>query len=235
MIDVEHQKAYSEVLEILKFISKEDYNKIEKEKINILEKYCNKEYKFVYDPKKSLREQNVSNIAEIILGIFFRDYWANDSQRNIITVIQNNDRIKLKEKMKEQYNPNNLFKKNKEEKAKQIQFNSDEVALLEYKESIFKKIIINIRKKFNIYNKQQNQNSSSNTGVGLIMIHPEYQGEGLGSKIIKEYIDLAKKSNKIIKIKVYKENPAKRLYERLEFKIYNEDDTHLYLSIDFNE
>ena len=71
--------------------------------------------------------------------------------------------------------------------------------------------------------------------VGLIMIHPEYQGESLGSKIIKEYIDLAKKSNKKIKIKVYKENPAKRLYERLGFKIYNEDDTHLYLSIDFDE
>lgn len=52
---------------------------------------------------------------------------------------------------------------------------------------------------------------------------------------MKEYIDLAKKSNKKIKIKVYKENPAKRLYERLGFKIYNEDDTHLYLSIDFDE
>ncbi len=67
--------------------------------------------------------------------------------------------------------------------------------------------------------------------VGLIMIHPDNQGGGLGGTIINEYIKYAHDDNKTIKIKVYKENPARRLYERLGFILYKEDDTHAYLSI----
>lgn len=69
--------------------------------------------------------------------------------------------------------------------------------------------------------------------VGLIMIHPDYQKRGIATSIIKDYIDIAKCNNKKIKIKTYKENPAKILYERLEFKVYNEDNTHVYMFIDF--
>lgn len=69
--------------------------------------------------------------------------------------------------------------------------------------------------------------------VGLIMVHPDCQGLGIGSKIINEYINIAKKENKRIIIKTYKLNPAKNLYERLGFKVYNEDSTHVYLDIDF--
>ena len=71
--------------------------------------------------------------------------------------------------------------------------------------------------------------------VGLIMVHPDCQGLGIGSKIINEYINIAKKEKKRIIIKTYKLNPAKKLYERLGFKIYNEDDTHVYLDINYNE
>ena len=71
--------------------------------------------------------------------------------------------------------------------------------------------------------------------VGLIMVHPDCQGLGFGSKIINEYINIAKKERKRIIIKTYKLNPAKRLYERLGFKIYNEDDTHIFLHINYNE
>ena len=71
--------------------------------------------------------------------------------------------------------------------------------------------------------------------VGLIMVHPDCQGLGIGSKIIKEYISIAKKEKKRIIIKTYKLNPAKMLYERLGFKIYNEDDTHVYLDINYSE
>ncbi len=71
--------------------------------------------------------------------------------------------------------------------------------------------------------------------VGLIMVHPDCQSMGIGSKIISEYIKIAEKDKKSIVIKTYKLNPAKKLYERLGFKKYNEDNTHIYLNINFNE
>lgn len=70
--------------------------------------------------------------------------------------------------------------------------------------------------------------------VGLIIIHPNYQKRGIATMIINEYINIAKRKNKKIKIKTYKENPAKNLYERLGFKVYNEDETHVHMSIDFS-
>ena len=69
--------------------------------------------------------------------------------------------------------------------------------------------------------------------VGLIIVHPDYQGKGIATKIINDYIDIARKEKKEILIKTCKYNPAKKLYEKLGFKQYNEDDTHVYLSINF--
>ena len=69
-------------------------------------------------------------------------------------------------------------------------------------------------------------------GVGLIIIHPDYQNQG---NIIKEYINIAKNKNKKIIIKTYKKNPARKLYERLGFKLYNEDETHVHMHIDFSK
>ena len=71
--------------------------------------------------------------------------------------------------------------------------------------------------------------------VGLTMIDPSCQGLGIGTKIISEYIDIARKDNKRIRIKTYELNPAKRLYERLGFKEYDHKDYHSYLDIDFTK
>lgn len=67
--------------------------------------------------------------------------------------------------------------------------------------------------------------------VGLIIVHPDYQGSGIATKIISEYIDIAKKDKKKIKIKTYKYNPAQNLYKRLGFKQIKEDDTHIYFEM----
>ena len=106
MVDNKYAIAYSEVLEILKHIPLEDYNKIPKTKIELFKTNANNEYTFNYDSSKTLEEQNVSNITKGIIILLFRDYWATEIQRNKIIAKQNYDRMKLEEK---KYNPDNIF------------------------------------------------------------------------------------------------------------------------------
>lgn len=113
MVSVEYANAYSEVLEILKYISKEDYEKIPNSKIELFETNHNKEYIFKYNPNKTLDEQNVSKTAKAIIAILFRDYWATEIQKEKIITKQNYDRMQLEEKKKERYNSDNIFKNNK--------------------------------------------------------------------------------------------------------------------------
>ena len=156
MVDNKYAVAYSEVLEILKHIPIEDYNKIPKNKIELFETYANNDYTFNYDTSKTLEEQNVSDIAKGIIILLFRDYWATEIQRNKIIAKQNYDRIKLEEKKKEKYNPNDIFK-NKNTSTNDNKINQDVQEQLneEYnknlpmevqKQNIFQRLISFIKK-----------------------------------------------------------------------------------------
>ena len=147
MVDIQYANAYTEVLEILKCISQEDYNKVPKEKINLFEHNANREYIFNYDSNKTLEEQNVSQIARAIIAILFRDYWATEEQRNKIKTFQINRRNQIEEEKNEKYSYENLFKNNKNIPI-QEETTENNVALVEYKESIFKRIVNKIKNIF---------------------------------------------------------------------------------------
>ena len=110
MISVEYANAYTEVLEILKYISQEDYQKIPQSKITLLEQNANYDYFFFYNPIETLENQNVSKIAKTIIAIFFRDYWANDIQRQKIITFQKNTKLRLEEEKIKIYNSSKIFK-----------------------------------------------------------------------------------------------------------------------------
>lgn len=112
MIDIEYANAYSEVLEILKYIPIEDYDKIPKNRINLFRAYANKDHAFCYDTTKTLEEQNVSKIAKGIIAILFRDYWATEIQKEKIIAKQNYDRMQIIEEKKENYNYDNIVNNN---------------------------------------------------------------------------------------------------------------------------
>ena len=149
------QNAYTEVLDILKHISKEDYEKIPKSKIKVFEENCNKNYNFTYDENKTLDEQNVSEITKVIIAILFRDYWATKEQRYII--------IKKQQEIKDQKQKELMakFEQNKnisEKDLKKVNVASDLDIDIDYargtnletykEENIFKRIISKIREIF---------------------------------------------------------------------------------------
>ncbi len=112
MGNIVYENAYSEVLEILKYIPKEDYDKIPKNKIDLFNAMANKNYKFQYNPLLTLDKQNVSKRAKAIIAILFKDYWATDKQKAIIIKKHNYDLERLEEEKRKKYNPKYIFKSN---------------------------------------------------------------------------------------------------------------------------
>lgn len=135
MVNTEYKIAYSEVLEILKYISKEEFNKVPQYMLEMFKNNASNENQFIYDPDKTLQEQNVSEIARTIIAILFRDYWATENQRQKILDRQNFDRKKIREEM---YSSDNIFQKHNTQQKEN--FTTKEIAMVEYKESIFTKI-----------------------------------------------------------------------------------------------
>ena len=88
MVTNEYKIAYSEVLEILKYISTEEFNKIPNDMIEMFKENAMSNNDFIYDPNKTLQEQNVSELSRYIIAILFRDYWATDNQRQRILAKQ---------------------------------------------------------------------------------------------------------------------------------------------------
>ena len=159
MADIQYANAYTEVLDILKYISKEDYEKIPKSKIKVFEENSNKNYSFTYDKNKTLDEQNVSEIAKAIIAILFRDYWATKEQRYII--------IKKQQEIKEQKQKELMakFEQNKnipEKDLKKVNVASDldldidyellgtNMQLYKKEEGFFEKLVNKIKGFFNI-------------------------------------------------------------------------------------
>lgn len=150
MVNSKYGIAYSEVLEILKHIPIEDYNKIPKNEIELFKAYADNDYIFNYDTSKTLEEQNVSDITKGIIILLFRDYWANEVQRNKIIAKQNYDRIKLEEEKKAKYNTDIFQSRNNQRQEPNIKdnFETNEVSMIEYKESVFKRIFNKIKSIF---------------------------------------------------------------------------------------
>lgn len=145
-----YKKAYTEVIEIIKYFPKEEYDKIPLEKINYYKENMDKNYNFQIDPNIALEKQNISKEANAILVTIFNDYFATDRQKEILNNLLKQNQQILEEQKQEKYNPSNLFMQSKtqQQNTVTIQENNSETSLVEIKESFFAKFISFIKNIF---------------------------------------------------------------------------------------
>ena len=110
-MDKKYAKAYTEVIEILKHIPKEEYDKIPETEIQFYENNCDKNYKYVYDENKTIKEQPISREANAVIISIYMNYFANEKQKGIINEILKQNSINAENEKKKKYDINNIFSK----------------------------------------------------------------------------------------------------------------------------
>jgi len=140
MIDIEFEEAAVEVLDILSHMKSKDVERIPKKFIDFLEQHSSKIYKSQIDYTKPIEETRLKQKTYDLLGVIYLNYWADEEGKDIFLKKINKNEEKYQMELREKYNTDNILKN------RNIQVeNTNEVALVEYKESIFRKIINKIK------------------------------------------------------------------------------------------
>ena len=132
-----YARAYTEILEIIKYFSKEEYSKIPKEKIEFYKENMDANYNFTINPEIDLSKQNISKEANAIMVNLFKEYFATEEQKTKINEILELNQKKSEKEKRKKYNPEVILK-NKEFQASKEK-TVEHVLLIERKETFFTK------------------------------------------------------------------------------------------------
>lgn len=147
MVSIKNANAMAEVIYYLKGIKQEDIDKIPKKFMQYLNENASKEYKCNFDYNKPLKELNLLEETRGIIGMICYNYCCDteNQKEEYLKKLSRNEQ-KYQQILYEKYNPDNLFKN----KVSQIESVENSVAMVEYKETIFKKFISRIKSIFKI-------------------------------------------------------------------------------------
>ena len=135
------KEAYSEVLAFLEIVDEEYVKKIPKRLIELFEKEKSTEYFPKYNLEVPVEEQNFKKETLDLIALLYLNYWYNSEEDKAeLEKIYTENAIKKEKELREKYNPDNIFKQKQKENIEK-----EEVRMVEYKESFFKKILNKIK------------------------------------------------------------------------------------------
>lgn len=100
MVELRYRNAFKEVDEILKYTDIDLVNKIPKKFINFLRANMNNDYEFNVQEGLHLNKQNLSEEANNILALIYRDYWATEEEKEEFRKKDEEERKLNEEKLK---------------------------------------------------------------------------------------------------------------------------------------
>ena len=140
-ISINTRQAYSEIDEFLGLISSEHRNKIPQKLRNFFREEKDTNYIKGINPNIPIKQQELKEETLGIIALLNLKYWCEDEneKRRLKEIYAKNEKI-YQEYLQMQYNPNEIFKKKEPIKEK--------LSMVEYKETIIKRIINKIKKMF---------------------------------------------------------------------------------------
>lgn len=149
MSEIEYSEAAVEVLDILNHTNKEDVARIPQSFIKFLTNISSKSYKAKFNHEQPINGFNLRKQTKELLGFIYITWWCDKEEHEKYKNIIHENKMK-KEKIKETYNANDIFKNKKENKMIQNE-NVMKKNIVEYKkENIFKKFLNKILSFFSI-------------------------------------------------------------------------------------
>ena len=146
MVSIELSEAAVEFNCILEYTEEKLKKRIPQKFLDFLKEIQSNTYKFEYDKNKRLSEQNLKPKTRGLIALVYKDYICDeDEKKEYLRIIQEKIMQKEVDKRKK-YNPDNIFK-NKEKKSIENPTSSI-VSMIEYKESVFKRVLDKIKSIF---------------------------------------------------------------------------------------
>ncbi len=122
---IQYKKAYVELNEILRVLSKEQKEKIPKNFINNISKNMDKNYEFTFDESKGIFEQNLMVETEALLVEIYERYLAQSEEKELW---QKYDRFcldKIENEKRKKYNVDIFERKDSPDKQNIVIKNED--------------------------------------------------------------------------------------------------------------
>lgn len=156
MLSANTRQAYTEIDNFIELLDEYNRNKVPQKLREYFKKEKDDTYTKTINPNIPIKEQNLKEETLALIAMLNLQYWCEDEEeKRRLKKIYSDNEIKHQQKLREKYNPEDVFKtKQKQEQieneisAREIQKN---VAMIEYKKETLidkiKKFFANIFKK----------------------------------------------------------------------------------------
>lgn len=152
MINIQTRKAYSEILEVLKYIPKEYLSKTPKQILEIFEREKLENYTVKINKEKPIDKNLLQKETLAIIAMLNLQYWCtNEELKKKLYEQYNKNEKKYQQELSKKYDINNIFEKRKSvTSAPKNQNNNQQLSLITYKQPFFKQIVTKIKNFFHI-------------------------------------------------------------------------------------
>jgi len=140
MVSTEYSEAIVEILDILENSDDTIYKKVPNKLIEFWQRNKSTTYKPNLDHNKPLNEMNLKQKTKDIITMIYLNYLCDENEKESIIDKLNKNEKDYQAMLREKYNPDNIFKRKFEQETIKTEDSTNNVAIVEYKESIFSKI-----------------------------------------------------------------------------------------------